>query len=147
MVEGVHQAIPDEPVANQPVYIAPAPPAAAQVSNAPPAAGTEADRLRAQYKAVGDAQGHKFGEGLPGAKPADFNLKVPVTQPGAAPAGAAKTTPAPAVQAPKPASPPPTTSSPPATRTAAPPAPAAPAPPSPVPPAPSDDVAQRPHNQ
>jgi rod shape-determining protein MreC len=151
MVEGVHQAIPDELVGNQPVYIAPAPPAAAQASNTPPAAGTEADKLRAQYKAVGDAQGHKFGEGLPGAKPADFNLKVPVTPPGApAPAGAAKTVPPPAVQAPKPVPPPLTTS--PANRTPAPPAPAAPAPaapapPGPVPPAPPDDVAQRPHNQ
>jgi hypothetical protein len=35
--------------------------------------GTEADRLRTQYKAIGDAQGHKFGEGLPGQKPPDFN--------------------------------------------------------------------------
>ena len=146
MVEGVHQAIPDEPVANQPVYIAPAPPAAAQAaSNAPPAAGTEADKLRAQYKAVGDAQGHKFGEGLPGAKPADFNLKVPVTQPGAAAPGAVKTTP-PAVPAPKPVPTPLTTTSP-ANRTPAPPAPAAPAPPVPATPAPPDDVAQRPHNQ
>jgi len=144
----VHQAIPDEPVANQRVYIAPAPPAAAQAaSNVPPATGTEADKLRTLYKAVGDAQGHKFGEGLPGAKPADFNLKVPVTPPGAAPAGAAKTTPPPAEQAPKPVPPPLTTASP-ANRTAAPPAPAAaPAPPGPVPPAPPDDVAQRPHNQ
>jgi rod shape-determining protein MreC len=141
MVEGAHQSIPDEPVANQPVYIAPAPPAAAQASNTPPTAGTEADKLRTQYKAIGDAQGHKFGEGLPGAKPADFNLKVPVPQPGATAAGVAKTAPPPAVQAPKPATPPPTTGSP-ATRTVTPPAPAAP-----VPPAPPEYVAQRPHNQ
>jgi rod shape-determining protein MreC len=147
LVEGVHQAVPDEPVANQPVYIAPAPPAAAQVSSAPPATGTEADKLRTQYKAIGDAQGHKFGEGLPGAKPADFNLKVPVTPPGAAAPGAVKTTPPPAVQVPKSAPPSLTTTSP-ANRTPAPPAPAAPAPPVPAnPPAPPDDVAQRPHNQ
>src|SRR5207302_2907031 len=38
---------------------------------------TEADRLRERYKQIGDAQGHKFGEGLPGSKPPDFNLKLP----------------------------------------------------------------------
>jgi rod shape-determining protein MreC len=147
LVEGVHQAVPDEPVANQPVYIAPAPPAAAQASNAPPPGGTEADKLRTQYKAIGDAQGHKFGEGLPGAKPADFNLKVPVTPPGGSPPGAVKITPPPAVQVPKLAPPTPATGAP-ANRTPAPPAPAAPAPPGPaVPPAPPEDVAQRPHNQ
>jgi rod shape-determining protein MreC len=77
LIEGVNQAIPDTPPANQPVYIAPPP-----TDNAPPQtvpsgapAGTEADRLRAQYKAIGDAQGHKFGEGTPGSKPPDFNLK------------------------------------------------------------------------
>jgi rod shape-determining protein MreC len=135
LVEGTHQSIPDEPVANQPVYIAPAPPAVAQVSNAPTTAGTEADKLRTQYKAIGDAQGHKFGEGLPGAKPADFNLKVPVSQPGAPAPGVAKTAPPPAVPLPKTAPPTPK-------------APAAPVPPSPaVPPAPPEDVAQRPHNQ
>ena len=47
--------------------------------NAPPGApvGTEADKLRAQYKDIGDAQGHKFGEGTPGSKAPDFNLKLP----------------------------------------------------------------------
>ncbi|MGA2267317.1 MAG: rod shape-determining protein MreC [Bryobacteraceae bacterium] len=79
LVEGVHQAIPDTPPTNQPVYIAPPPPA----DSVPPPdqpgtpVGTEADRLRAQYKAIGDAQGHKFGEGVPGSKPPDFNLKPP----------------------------------------------------------------------
>jgi hypothetical protein len=118
-----------------------------QASNAPPPGGTEADKLRTQYKAVGDAQGHKFGEGLPGAKPADFNLKVPVTQPGAVPPGAAKTTPSPAVQVPKPAPSPPITSSPVNRTPAAPQAPPAPVPPGPANPLPPEDVAQRPHNQ
>src|SRR5579871_6369038 len=76
LIEGVHQAIPDEPPASQPVYIAPAP-NTPDVAQAQPAGTTEADKLRNQYKLVGDAQNHKFGEGLPGSKPPDFNLKVP----------------------------------------------------------------------
>lgn len=36
---------------------------------------TDADRVRRQYQRVGDAQGHVFGEGLPGSRPPDFNLQ------------------------------------------------------------------------
>lgn len=85
LVEGVHQAIPDTPPVNQPVYIAPPPPqaAAAQpsapapgnpagVPGAPAAGGTEADKLRTLYKSTADAQGHTFGEGGPRSKPPDF---------------------------------------------------------------------------
>jgi rod shape-determining protein MreC len=84
LVEGVHQAIPDTPPGSQPVFIGTPPPADAvkppdNPENAAPGApaGTEADRLRAQYKDIGAAQGHKFGEGTPGSKPPDFNLKLP----------------------------------------------------------------------
>jgi rod shape-determining protein MreC len=92
VVEGVHQEVPQVPVASQPVYIAPTlppeqkPPAAAAApsTGAPPAPGTEADRLRNAYKAVGDAQNHVFGEGLPGSKPPDFT-KLPGGAAGAAP--------------------------------------------------------------
>jgi rod shape-determining protein MreC len=84
LVEGVHQPIPDSPPVSQPIFIGTPPPADTvkapdNPANAPPAApaGTEADKLRAQYKQIGDAQGHKFGEGAPGSKPPDFNLKVP----------------------------------------------------------------------
>jgi rod shape-determining protein MreC len=88
LIEGVHQGIPETPPANQPVYIAAPPPASVADTAAPVppagATGTDADKLRAQYKAIGDAQGHKFGEGLPGSKPPDFNLKVPAA---AGPAG------------------------------------------------------------
>jgi rod shape-determining protein MreC len=83
LIQGVHQEIPDTPSGYQPVYIAPPPPAANEgkaavtpSGTAGAASGTEADRLRTQYKAIGEAQGHKFGEGLPGTKPPDFN-KVP----------------------------------------------------------------------
>jgi len=96
LIEGVHQAVPDTPPGNQPVYIAPPPP----VPATPPAdvqpvpksgpVGTEADKLRAHYKAIGDAQGHTFGVGLPGSKPPDFNLTPPpAAGPGAAGPGAA----------------------------------------------------------
>jgi rod shape-determining protein MreC len=81
LLEGVHQIIPSEQVAYQPVYIAPAPPGT-EPGPAGPAApgGTEADKLRAHYKALGDAQNHKFGEGLPGSKPPDFNLTLKLGQ-------------------------------------------------------------------
>lgn len=96
LIEGVHQAIPDQPVANQPVYIAPPLPAADQAA-VQPLAGTEADKLRAQYKAVGDAQKHTFGEGPPGTKPPDFTkLGSPGSPPPSAPASPANTSPAPA---------------------------------------------------
>jgi rod shape-determining protein MreC len=84
LVEGVHQPIPDTPPVNQQVFIGSPPPADSlkppdTAANAPPGApaGTEADRLRSQYKDIGDAQGHKFGEGTPGSKVPDFNLKLP----------------------------------------------------------------------
>jgi rod shape-determining protein MreC len=85
LIEGVHQGIPEEPPANQQVYIAPPVP---QGSAAPvPQAGsnTEADKLRQHYQDVGNAQSHKFGEGLPGSKPPDFNLKVTPGQQSPAP--------------------------------------------------------------
>ena len=93
ILESVHQAIPDAPPRNQPVYIAPPPPqppgaraGGGDPANpaAPPATrprsrpGTEADKLRSVYKSVGDAQKHKFGEGAPGTKPPDFT-QLPAT--------------------------------------------------------------------
>jgi len=86
VLESVHQTIPDAPPANQPVYIAPAPPAAATsaptepdsdvTANPAQPSGTEADKLRSIYKSVGDSQKHTFGAGLPGSKPPDFT-KLP----------------------------------------------------------------------
>jgi rod shape-determining protein MreC len=84
VVEGVHQAIPEVPPANAPVYLGTPPPAAPGERAAQPAgpAGTDADKLVQKYKQIGAAENHKFGEGGPGAKPPDFNIKVP--PPGAA---------------------------------------------------------------
>lgn len=95
VLAAVHQQIPELKTSTSPVYLAPSLPAApAEPSGAaatganPPVAAkttlaTDADRLREHYKEVGDAQNHKFGEGLPGSKPPDFNLQV---QPGSKPA-------------------------------------------------------------
>lgn len=79
LTEDVHQEIPDAPVANQPIYIAPPPPNSNASDTSLPAGtvGTDADRLRAVYKSVGEAQNHKFGEGEPGSRPPDFS-KLPV---------------------------------------------------------------------
>ena len=64
ITQGVHQNIPAVPVADQPVYIAP--PLPDESRNAAPAAAgappiTEADKLRQEYQAAGEAEGHKFG--------------------------------------------------------------------------------------
>jgi len=123
VIEGEHQAIPETPPANAPVYVGtapPSPPAASGEPAAPPAApaGTDADRLLQKYKKIGEAENHKYGEGGPGTPPPDFN-KVPAVAPPAAnePAGRAGDT------AKKPA----------ATSTTRPPAPSAARPPQPEP--------------
>jgi rod shape-determining protein MreC len=92
VLEGVHQLIPDA-AAGGPVSLLPPPPpeAGSPAAPAPPSgpAGTEADKIREHYKQVGEAQGHKFGEGSPGSKPPDFNLK-PATPPAPLPPAAAQ---------------------------------------------------------
>ena len=42
-----------------------------------PVGGTTADKMMDQYKKIGAAQNHVYGEGLPGSTPPNFNLKVP----------------------------------------------------------------------
>jgi rod shape-determining protein MreC len=96
ILEAVHQAIPTTPPVNQPVYIAPAPPqpspqtqdqpAGGTATGAQPATGTEADKLRAIYQSVGEAQNHTYGSGPPGTKPPDFT-RLPQT-PGQSPQAA-----------------------------------------------------------
>jgi rod shape-determining protein MreC len=100
VLEGVHQMIPELPNASTAVHLQSPPPPEASTAQAPTPSispGTDADRLRDRYKALGDAQGHKFGEGLPGSKPPDFNAPLP-TKPAA----------------PKPTAPPPAPTNPPA---------------------------------
>jgi rod shape-determining protein MreC len=112
LVQGVHQEIPDTPQINQPMYIAPAPPSATQVTAAPtgptaaPPPGTEADRLRTLYKAVGEEQKHTYGVGEVGSKPPDFT-KLPASGV-RAPSGAApaRVVPGPTAAAPTAVAPP-----------------------------------------
>jgi rod shape-determining protein MreC len=81
VLEGIHQTIPDAPNASAAVHLQSPPPAddsSASPTPSPAApSGTDADKLRDRYKALGEAQGHKFGEGLPGSKPPDFNAPIP----------------------------------------------------------------------
>ncbi|HEY2017180.1 MAG TPA: rod shape-determining protein MreC [Bryobacteraceae bacterium] len=98
LIQGVHQEIPDTPPANQPIYLAPPPPASSAPpttgeTGAPPVTGTEADKLRTAYKALGEAQGHTYGAGEVGSKPPDFT-KLPSTS-GTQPAGRGPATAAP----------------------------------------------------
>ena len=77
IVDPVHQAIPEAPPADTPVYLAPA--VSGQNPDAVPAPehATPADKLMEQYKKIGDAQKHTFGAGGPGTPAPNFNLKVP----------------------------------------------------------------------
>src|SRR5262249_42906916 len=86
VLEGVHEQVPEASAASTAVHLQSLPPqdAADTPAPAPTSAssmGTDADRLREKYKAIGAAQGHTFGEGLPGSKPPDFNLPVTSTTP------------------------------------------------------------------
>jgi rod shape-determining protein MreC len=121
ITQGVHQDIPTKPPVNQPVYIAPPPPADAKVSadapttspsepGAPAPSGTEADKLRNLYKTTGEAEGHVFGSAT-SPKPPDFTrLGAPAPKPAtpnpAAPTGTA-TPPAPSTTTAPPATVPP----------------------------------------
>ncbi|MGD1070742.1 MAG: rod shape-determining protein MreC [Bryobacteraceae bacterium] len=116
IVDPVHQEIPEEAPADAPVFLAPdVKPEAGADAAAPDqphaTAGTQADRLMDQYRKIGEAQKHVFGEGAPGTLPPNFNLKVPgvnapALPPGSAPpASASKPAPAPKAT---PASPAPT---------------------------------------
>jgi rod shape-determining protein MreC len=144
ILDPVHQAIPDAQPGDTPVFLAPDVKPDDQADVTTPTNGTMADKLVDQYKKIGDAQKHVFGEGLPGSTPPNFNLKVPgvnapadpaVAAPGttanapaarAAPATASPAAPKPA--APKPATTPKPAITPPAAATATPPRPAVPNP-------------------
>lgn len=116
IVDPVHQEIPEAPAADSPVFLAPDVKSDADAAQQTSSSNlTPADKLREQYKKIGDAQNHVFGVGNPGTPPPNFNLKVPgvnaPAQPGGAAAPSAK--PAPekkpdtsATNKPKPAAPP-----------------------------------------
>lgn len=105
ILDPVHQAIPEEAAPDTPVFLAPDVNPDVNQGGPAPASGaplTTADKLRDEYKKIGDAQKHVFGEGLPGTPPPNFNLKVPGVN---APADPAPPPPVPA--RPVPTSPPP----------------------------------------
>ncbi len=66
VTEGVHQPIPEQQIAAAPVKIQP-PPTDASGANTPQAStaalSTDADRLRQEYKQIGDKDNIQFGEG------------------------------------------------------------------------------------
>lgn len=102
ILEGVHQPIPEWQTASSGMHMqSPPPPESGAAAVVTPGARsgpeTDADKLIDRYRAIGAAQGHVYGFGLPGSKPPDFNIdpaKVPppaakpaptAGQPGAAP--------------------------------------------------------------
>ncbi len=85
IVDPIHNEIPDGPPTDSPVFLAPGAQAAANGAPPIPSNGTQADKVVDQYRKIGAAQNHTFGEGLPGSLPPNFNLKVPGVN---APAGA-----------------------------------------------------------
>ncbi len=75
ILEGVHQAIPEGQVPSSAVHLqAPPPDESPSPEPGVPALSTDADRMRQRYQRIGEAEGHTFGQGLPGSKPPDFNL-------------------------------------------------------------------------
>jgi rod shape-determining protein MreC len=96
IVDPVHQAIPEAPPADAPVFLAPDvhpdvhQPDLHQNDHLQQKGGTgltAADKLRDEYKKIGDAQKHVFGVGPPGTPPPNFNLSVPGVNAPAEPAG------------------------------------------------------------
>lgn len=85
ILDPVHQSIPEAGAAETAVFLGPDVSANSQADPTPVAEGTSpattattaAGRLMDQYRKIGDAQKHVFGEGLPGSLPPNFNLKVP----------------------------------------------------------------------
>ncbi len=91
ILDPVNQAIPEESAPDTPVFLAPdvkTPDADTDTAAPSGPPQTTADKLMDQYKKIGDAQHHVFGEGLPGSTPPNFNLKVPGVNAPAAPATA-----------------------------------------------------------
>jgi rod shape-determining protein MreC len=86
IIDPVHQVIPDAVPGDTAVFLAPDVTPNDQAQQPGGAGLTAADKLRDQYKKIGDAQKHVFGVGAPGTLPPNFNLKVPGVN---APAGPA----------------------------------------------------------
>ena len=90
ILDPVHQAVPESASGDAPVFLAPDIGPSEQAQQTGGSGVTTADKLRDQYKKIGDAQKHVFGVGEPGTLPPNFNLKVPGVN---APAGPATPSP------------------------------------------------------
>jgi rod shape-determining protein MreC len=78
IVDPVHQEIPEAPPSDTPVFLGPdVKPDSTTLAEPGAPARTTADQMLEQYKKIGAAQNHQFGEGGPGTPPPNFNLKVP----------------------------------------------------------------------
>jgi len=65
VIDGVHGTIPSAPVPDQAVHLLPPPPADESSADAPAQSGahlTDMDRAAQNMSAIGEAQGHKFGD-------------------------------------------------------------------------------------
>src|SRR5579862_328169 len=78
IIEGIHAPIPDTPPGNQQVHLLDPPPAEGSASSAPvlpqPGPVSDADRIVQQYRKIGEAEKHVYGERGTGAP--DYNLPL-----------------------------------------------------------------------
>jgi rod shape-determining protein MreC len=89
IVDPVHGEIPDAPPSDSPVFLAPDVSGAEGASGGtgpqtPTTIGTQADKIVEQYRQIGAAQNHVYGEG----SAPNFNIKVPGVNAPGMPAGA-----------------------------------------------------------
>lgn len=103
VLDPVHQGIPDASPPDATLFLAPDVKAEDTVVVPESALGpvSTAGKMRDQYKKLGDAQKHIFGEGLPGSAPPNFNLRVPGVNAPLQPANGNGPTAAPAAVTPK----------------------------------------------
>jgi len=90
VVEGVHVPIPEAPAASQPVHLQDAPPVESSSTDVAPvqsgALSTDADRLVDQYRRIGEAEKHVYGQNGGTAPNYNINLNAqPPPPPPAAP--------------------------------------------------------------
>ncbi|MDP9113423.1 MAG: rod shape-determining protein MreC, partial [Acidobacteriota bacterium] len=90
VVEGVHVPIPDAPAPPQPVHLQDTPPAEQSSTDAAPVQSgplaTDADRLIDQYRRIGEAEKHVYGQNGGTAPNYNINLNAQPPSPAAPPA-------------------------------------------------------------
>ena len=88
IIDAVHQSIPSVLPQDSPVFLTPdlKPGDTTAIPETQGGPASPAGKLRDQYKKIGEAQKHVFGEGVPGSPAPNFNLKVPGVNAPASPA-------------------------------------------------------------